>query len=102
MNEGQGYHANMKEDDHTKSGLMCFLDQTRECGPDCMSFLTDRPEGPDYQGNQWSHCHVLVNMHRGGKHLVVLASIGSEMQKKAKNEQADRARLNQPPPPVPK
>jgi hypothetical protein len=58
------------------------------------------PEGPDYQGRQSSNCIILVNAHRGGKHIAILAQVGGELVKKAKNEVADRARLSQTPPPV--
>lgn len=54
-------------------GLACFLDQGRICSADCMAYLTTPPEGKHYIGEHWPRCHVLVNMDRGGRHLVVLA-----------------------------
>lgn len=82
-----------------KNGLMCFKDADRPCGADCMAFA-DAPEGPDFQGRQWANCMVLVNAHRTAKHLVILASFGGQLVQKAKTEQADRIRANQPPPPA--
>lgn len=55
------------------------MDQARICGPDCMAFLSTRPEGSAYIGQQWASCHLLVNLERGGKHLVVLASEASKL-----------------------
>jgi hypothetical protein len=82
------------------NGLTCFLNMERACGPDCMAFDA-APEGPDYKDRQWANCMLLVNAHRGGKHLIVLAQVGAEIVRKAKTEAADRARINQPPPPSP-
>lgn len=87
------------DEDVRKNGLVCFLNNDRPCGPDCMAFA-EPPEGADYQGKQWANCMILVNAHRVGKHLPILCSLGNELVKKAKNEAADRARANQPPPPV--
>lgn len=92
------YHHPTLKEDNPEDGLVCFLDVARPCGADCMAWDA-RPEGPDYADKQWANCMLLVNAHRGGKHLVVLASVGSDLLRKAKNEAADRARTNQPPPP---
>ena len=81
------------------TGLVCFVDQKRLCGPDCMAW-DNPPEGPDFQDRQWANCMLLVSAHRGGKHLVVLASLGAELLKGSKNAAAERARANQPPPPA--
>ena len=57
------------------TGLGCFMDQLRVCGPDCVAFLNPPPQNdPEYQGQPWSRCHMLVNVHRAGKHLVILTS----------------------------
>lgn len=57
------------------SGLFCFLSPDRACGPSCMAYLTSPPTGDkEFRDQQWPHCHLLVNVHRMGKHLVVLAS----------------------------
>jgi hypothetical protein len=79
-------------------GLTCFIDRQRLCGPDCMAWSA-RPEGPDYKDQQWANCQVLVAGHRGGKHLVVLASQAGELLRVFKNGAADQARANQAPPP---
>jgi len=81
------------------SGLYCFLDHARQCTAECMAFISP-PDGPDYIDQQWARCLLLVNAHRGGKHLVVLASTSAQMLQNAKNEAADRQR-NQPAPPSP-
>lgn len=56
------------------AGLFCFMDSARPCGPDCMAYLNPPPQDPDYQGQQWSSCLLLVNAHRTGKHLVILTA----------------------------
>lgn len=83
------------------TGLYCFLDDARPCSAECMAYDA-APEGADYRDKQWANCMLLVNAHRGGKHLIVLASLGSELLHKTKNAAADAARANQTPPPVPK
>ena len=65
-----------------KDMVRCFLDADRGCGPDCMAYLTNPPTDPDYRDQHWARCHLLVNVHRGGKHMVHLAMIGSQMLKK--------------------
>lgn len=81
--------------------LICYRDAHRVCGPDCMAFITP-PQGPDYIGQQWARCMLLVNTHRTGKHLVILADAVSQQTKKAAVALADAARSAQPPPPVPR
>jgi len=83
MNEGE-----------SPKGLACFLDQERLCGPDCMAFLPEgeRPTDGEYTGRQWSGCLLLVNAHRSGKHLTILASLGDKLLKR----DADRQRAAQP------
>jgi len=91
------HHPTLKEPD--PEGLICFLNDARPCGADCMAYI-ERPDGPDYVDQQWANCMLLVNAHRGGKHLVVLASVGADLCKAARVEAADRARLYQPVPPA--
>ncbi len=83
------------------SGLFCFLNRERYCGPDCMAYIS-RPDGSDYVAQQWANCMLLVNAHRAGKHMVVIASTLGEQNAKAKTAAADLVRTNQPPPPVPR
>ena len=78
--------------------LLCFMDKNRVCGPDCTAFGAV-PEGADYRDQQWANCMLLVNAHRTGKHLAIVATLGMEFMQRSKNEAADRARANQPPPP---
>lgn len=65
-------------------GPLCFINNTRVCGPDCMAFLPQAPSGDDYKGEQWAHCHLLVNAHRSGKHLTILANVHSQANAVAK------------------
>jgi hypothetical protein len=62
-----------------ESGLSCFMDIARMCGADCMAYLPEVPPGPDYKGQQWAHCKVLADMHRGSKHLTILASAAGDI-----------------------
>lgn len=87
------HHPNLKPDDK-ESGLICFKDKDRECGASCMAY-TDVPEGPDYVGKQWANCMLLVNSHRTGKHLTIIANIGDKLLKKMGTS------VNQTPPPSP-
>lgn len=66
-----GLHAHPEAKE--KSGLYCFQDNGRECNADCMAYQTP-PTDAEYQGKQWAHCVVLTAMHRGSKHLVIIAS----------------------------
>lgn len=91
------YHPNMMDGQET-NGLACWRQLDRPCGPDCMAF-TKPPEGQDYQGQQWANCMILVNNHRTGKHLTIIAQGIGELVKLRKNEKADAARANQPTPP---
>jgi len=84
--EEMAYHPDIKE----PNGLFCFKDHSRACGPDCMAFLTDRPEGPDYRG-QWASCMILVNEHKSAKHLVIIAQGASTLIKQGQ----DKARASQ-------
>ena len=79
--------------------LLCWLNGDRVCGPDCMAYET-APDGPDYQDKQWANCMLLVNAHRVGKHLVVLASQGQGLMKHLNVIAADQKRTA-PTPPVP-
>lgn len=94
--EPRVHHPSLREE--PPGALYCFLNDTRECNASCMAW-TPPPDGPDYKDKQWASCHLLVNAHRGGKHLVVLAQVGSELAKTARDEAADRARTGQPAPP---
>lgn len=75
-----------------ESGLYCFLDQARPCSGECMSYLSTQPEGADYENQQWAKCMLLVNIHKGGKHLVALAQQGGELLKHLRVARADAKR----------
>lgn len=94
------HHPDMKDDKPEKNGLVCFLNMDRPCGADCMAWQ-ERPEGKDYVG-QWADCMLLVNLHRGAKHLTILASVTDTFLQKSKTQAADQARQGQAPPPAPR
>jgi hypothetical protein len=78
-------------DDDVKpgTGLYCFLNAERECGPDCMAFLPVPIEGPDYatpdgKRHQWAACMLLVHSHKLSKHLVLIANMARAAE--AKNQ----------------
>lgn len=79
------------------SGLACFMNQDRICGADCMAFLPQVPEGTAYTGEQWAHCHLLVNADRTGRHLVVLAAVGSKIAGLQRKADAEATRSQKPP-----
>ena len=54
--------------------VFCFLSESRVCNSSCVAFLTARPAGDEYVEQPWAQCAALVNAHRAGKHLVILAS----------------------------
>ena len=91
-----------QEADDLKERLFCFLDASRPCDSECMAYLTARPEGMDYKGQPWSQCILLVNAHRGGKHLTVLASMGADIMKHLKIKAADATREANNPSAIPK
>ena len=57
------------------TGLFCHRDQSRPCGPECMAYLPQVPEGAMYTGAQWAHCMLLVQSERISRHLVIIADI---------------------------
>lgn len=81
-----------QKEDTLKNGLLCFISPTRECGADCMAF-SNAPPGKDYEEQQWACCKLLVAAHQVAKHTTVLANISAQ-------EQAERKRTQQTPPPV--
>lgn len=83
----------------TGTNLGCFLAQERICGPDCMAYLPQVPEGEQFKGEQWAHCHLLVNADRTGRHIVVLANLGTKLYSLKSKASAEEAR-KQPPPGV--
>ena len=90
-----------KPDEHAPDATdkFCFIDANRPCTAECMAYLVSRPDGQDYEDQQWAACSILVNLHRGGKHLTVLASQGAAVIKDMRIRVADDKRLNQSFPP---
>jgi len=73
---------NEETDDEVKpgTGLYCFLNGERSCGPDCMAYMAVPLDGPDYATpdgirHQWTGCMLLVHTHKLSKHLVLLANM---------------------------
>lgn len=72
--------------------LFCFSDATRPCNSSCVAYLLVQPEGDDYREQPWAQCLVLVNAHRSGKHLTVLASVAASACKSLHIKIADDTR----------
>jgi len=56
------------------------MNPERECGPDCMAYQDDVPDGTDYKypdgtSRQWARCMALTNVHKLAKHVVIAANI---------------------------
>ena len=90
--ESEGYVERPDTRDVQEEDLFCYRDAARVCDSTCMAYLVAAPEGQDYEGQSWSRCHLLVNEHRQGKHLVVLASFASDFMKHARIKAADATR----------
>jgi len=103
MNTAPLHHPSMREDPG-KEGTYCFLNSTRVCGPDCTAFISpiEKPEGQDYIGKEWAKCHLMINAHRVGKHVAIIAVAAGDLLKKVKNHLADAERVNQPGPQEPR
>jgi hypothetical protein len=90
-------------EEEKEPGLFCFLSAERECGPDCMAFKREAPEGIDYrtpdgEPRQWAQCMLLVHAHKLSKHVVALAVKAEESVKLQKNAIADQMRASAAPP----
>ncbi len=72
--------------------LFCYSDATRPCNSSCVAYLLVQPDGDDYKEQPWAQCLVLVNAHRSGKHLTVLASVASSACKSMHIKIADDTR----------
>lgn len=82
-----------KEDDAEKNGLICFLDSTRECGPDCMGYIhpDEKVENSPLLNRQQQNCVLLISVERLGRYV----GAGVSMLRKDK---ADQARQPMSPP----
>ena len=91
------HHPNLKD---PEGSTCCFLNSERVCGPDCIAFIPqiEKPTHSDFIGKEWSKCHILINLHRGGKHLVILAEAAGNLVGSLKKQSADAQRTNQPEP----
>lgn len=89
------------DDDPEKNGLVCFLEQTRPCGADCMAFtpFVNEPKTTELS-EQSRGCILLVNLERLGIHSVIGMSMLSKSLSDKKKALADitRAQQAQPPP----
>lgn len=73
----------MADEEETTTSLMCWLNDARVCGPSCMAYVADLEHAVlpvEMRQQAWSRCHLLGNVHRTGKHLVVLASVAKSRQ----------------------
>lgn len=61
------------EDEEIQEKSFCFLNAERVCDMTCTAYLATRPAGPDYENQVFSQCLLLVNTHKTGKHLTILA-----------------------------
>jgi hypothetical protein len=84
----------------------CFMEQSRPCDPTCLAHTVYVPEGKAYEGQQWAHCLVLVNLEKASRHVVALAQHGQTLLLHADNllkflkvKQADDRRGPPPAPP---
>lgn len=91
-----------KDDESTRNGLICFLDNGRECGSDCMASLTYTSTAKTTElSDQSRSCSLLVNFERLGIHSVIIAGILDGMNKTRKTAVADAARQPSHPTPNP-
>jgi hypothetical protein len=88
------YSPNVLDDDHEVNGLTCFMDQMRQCGPDCMAYSTF-PAESSALSDQQEHCLLLGNAERVGKHLIIIAKIMSDEKARGRKESADKQRRDQ-------
>ena len=88
--------------DDPKNGLYCFMDNTRQCGADCMAYTAYTPEPKTTElGMEGRNCSVLVNIERLGIHSVIGVGVLAKGAKAKKIAEADRARAAQQQPPSP-
>jgi len=88
--------------DNVQNGLMCFLDASRECGAECMAFITEPVEAPNILGPQQRNCILIVSAERVGRYMSGLVQLVKKGQEKTDKEAADRKRTQVAPPPDPR
>lgn len=81
------------EEQPVEGKLFCFMDNIRQCGPDCMAYLPQVPQGTSYVGESWAHCKLLVASDQVGRHIVIIA----DLLHKARATQMAQERSKAPP-----
>lgn len=84
------------EPQKTQNGLICFLNDTRECGSDCMAYTPEPAESPSLSIQQ-RNCTLLVAAERLGRYSAGIASVLNKMHTRATTAAADNARLTRLP-----
>jgi hypothetical protein len=87
----------VKDDDSKKHGLICFLNDMRECNQSCMAYTTAAAASKDLNKQQ-KHCVLLVGTERLGRHTGVLAQLVHDSLSHQRTVKADEARSQQKPP----
>ena len=91
--QSEGYIERPDTREVQATDMFCYRDAARPCDSTCMAFLIEMPDGQDYMGQEWARCLVLVNEHRQGKHLTVLASEAVLLRKHLKIKADDATRI---------
>lgn len=82
-----------EEESAMEAKMFCYRDAIRVCGPDCMAYLPQVPDGKAYTGENWAHCKMLVASDQVGRHVVIIADLLSKMRA----TQATQERMKPPP-----
>lgn len=77
------------------NGLMCFLNDKRECGADCMAFTAEPNESPNLSMQQ-RNCVLLVAVERLGRYHGGISSMLNKIYQRS----TDQARQGAPPNPL--
>ena len=83
-------------EDDARSGLVCFLDAKRVCGPDCMAFSV-APDGGPLLSEEQRRCVLLSAAERLGRHSGLALKAVKDATARAERHRADRARQSQHP-----
>ncbi len=84
-------------EDDASSGLVCFIDSERVCGPDCMAFSVAADGGPALSDEQ-RRCVLLSAVERLGRHSGLALKAINDAASSAERHRSGRARQNQHPP----
>jgi hypothetical protein len=78
------------------TGLFCFADSDRACGPDCTAYITYPKRASSSElGPQQDHCILISSFERLGRSVTAIASMQAASLKKQKIAEADRQRQSQ-------